>query len=149
MKTITCLGLFFVCTLLSNCTKSTTTDKTVNSVSTPVIGITGTWQWMESLTGWQTTLSPSADSLVKLRIYSDSSYILLVNNQQRNAGKLHTFTTPAPGSQLVIQFDKNLKADKMTLFANEGIMFLQGDSLRLYDFTIVDGSSHLFRATNN
>lgn len=147
MKTIRLIAIAFLLFSFTACRKSDT-----GSVSQPVItnNILGTWQWTKSHSGWGTDTYPSADSVVKIKLYADSSYIVVLNNTIKYSGSFHTFRAPSPDSSVVIDFDKNILVHTLHLRKHQSITsIVQDSSLVLYDYGLADGSFHWFKAGTN
>lgn len=125
--------------ILAACSK---TDPADTSNTKP--NLTGTWQWVNTVTGWGATTTPSTDSVVTLRVFADSTYSLSLNNQIKYSGSFFSFTTAAPENRLVLHFDQNMTVHKLMLPRIQSLMQYQNDSLRLYDYQLADGSTHLF-----
>lgn len=106
--------------------------------------ITGNWQWVNSISGWGGLSTPSPDSTVILKFNADSSYAISLNNQVKYSGPVHSFTAPGTDSMIVLNFDRNMSVHLIRIYQQSSITYFKNDTLRLYDYNVADGSSHLF-----
>lgn len=88
---------------------------------------------------------PEADSVVTLKLTSDSLYFVLLNNQIKDSGRFSSSVDPAINSMIVLQFNNHIEVHKLRMPMNEGISYFQNDTCKLYDFQIADGNSHNFK----
>jgi hypothetical protein len=130
--------LFFVsCSKKQNETSESTS-------SAPKIKLMGEWTWVESRTGWGALVTPAIDSIVKLKLTDDSTYVVTLNNQIKYSGRFSTFISPSQDSSLVLQCDNNFSVHNLRFRNTESVIYFKNDSCRFYDYQIMDGSSHLF-----
>lgn len=147
MKTTLLIACAFLLFSFTACKKSDPGSEAQPVITTNILGI---WQWTKSMSGWGGDIFPDADSVVKIKMYADSSYIVVLNNTIKYSGSFNTFRSPYPDSALVINFDKNITVHTLHLRKQQSIIGLvQNNSLNLYDYRLADGSSHLFKASSN
>jgi len=132
------IGLFFV-----SCTK-TSVDR-LPQEPIPSIDIAGTWQWVGSTGGWGGEYGPSADSVVKISLNSDSSFIVKLNNSIRYSGHFSLQTHPFDSTLHLLQCDRHFSIDRLNFHEQEVITYFQNDTCRFLDYGITDGDSHLFK----
>ncbi|MBL0335934.1 MAG: hypothetical protein IPP73_11725 [Chitinophagaceae bacterium] len=106
--------------------------------------IMGNWQWVNSISGWGGLSTPSPDSTVILKFNADSSYAISLNNQVKYTGPVHSFIAPYTDSLIVLNFDRNMSVHLIRIYQQSSITYFKNDTLRLYDYPVADGSSHLF-----
>jgi len=143
-KTIkqTVLPAAIISILLSySCSKNNSTNSNATNNQKTILG---EWKWIKSTGGWGDTKMSNSDTIVTLKLNTDSTYFVLLNNQVKYAGSFSGSLSSILDSLLVLEFDQNIEAHQLRIPKMQSIVYFNNDTCILYDYRIADGYSHLY-----
>ena len=140
-RQVAAVTLLLFSVLTYSCSKNNAEDPpSANNQKT----ITGEWKWIRSVSGWGDIRTANADSTIILKLNTDSSYTVSLNNMVKYTGNFSSTIIPAADSLLVIQFGQNMSVNGLRILNVQAVAYFNNDTCRLYDYGIADGYSHLY-----